>query len=856
MHHWFAWFRRSSHKSRRPSKPAWRLRCYRPNLDVLEDRCLLAAPVVDPIQVPLNIPAAKTLFVPVTASDRDGGTVNISMAPAAGSSNVSVTKRTGDTFLKISVAGFGDMEFELFNDVAPRTVAYITGLVESGFYNGLIFHRVIQGFIIQGGDPTGTGSGGPPGAGATQQQLQQLQFPDEFDPSAIFSGTGQLAMANSGNDTNGSQFFVTDEPTRSLDFNHTIFGQLVRGFDVLQAINNVPTGANDRPVTPVVITSAQIVQDPSAAVFTVTSTGSTTGPVSLTVTATSSTTPATPTTETVTGQVIAGAPNDPPILDVSHAPLNFGQAPTGNPVQNLTTPVDTPVHFTLSSTDLEGDTPIYAVTETDAQQNATVSVDQATGNVTITPNAGFTGLLHFRASVTEDTATTGSHRNNGPDAQVFTVAVGDQSLTATGVAAGVSATEGTSATRTVATFTAADTSLPASAFRVSINWGDGTALDTTTGAVSGANGQFTVTGTHTFAEAGQYAVQVTVTHQPDATTQLAMAQATTTATVADLPLTVLPVAVTATAGKAFTNVPVATFTDANPGTQASDYTATIDWGDGTAPSAGTVQAKSGGGFQVLGSHTYATQGTFAVRVTVNDIGPVVPTPSSGTATSSAVVSAAATGTANQQYVNQLFLDLTGKAPTAQQLSQFSGELDGGKSRLDVVHQIEALPEAKNHQIQQVYQNIFGTGPTAQQLSSGVQFLNNGGKVSALRVRLLSSDQFFRTVGGGTDTGFLNALGRELLHGSLDATTQSRLSQALANGASHLTVLKDLVKTDLQPVMQTGAQNLYQQYLHRAPTSAELSAAVTMLTNEKEKGLVGELVTSNEYFNRAQNTTSP
>src|SRR5689334_21309682 len=112
MRHWLDWFRRSSHKSRRPSKPAWRLRCYRPNLDVLEDRCLLAPPAIDAIQVPLNTPAAKTLFVPVAAADPGGGTVNISMAPAAGSSNVTVTKRTGDTFLKISVAGFGDMEFE------------------------------------------------------------------------------------------------------------------------------------------------------------------------------------------------------------------------------------------------------------------------------------------------------------------------------------------------------------------------------------------------------------------------------------------------------------------------------------------------------------------------------------------------------------------------------------------------------------------------------------------------------------------------------------------------------------------------------------------------------------------------
>src|SRR5207244_1208301 len=185
-------------------------------------------PVVDPINfTPLNIPASKTLFVPVTATDTDGNP--LSYTATSSSPDVTVTARNNPhPYLRISVAGFGDMVFQLFDDLAPNTVAIMSGLAKREFYNNLIFHRVVPNFVIQGGDPAGNGSGGP-----------GFTFEDEFNPQAIFSGNGQLAMANSGKDTNGSQFFVTIGPQRFLDFNHTIFGQLVRGFNVMTAINSV-----------------------------------------------------------------------------------------------------------------------------------------------------------------------------------------------------------------------------------------------------------------------------------------------------------------------------------------------------------------------------------------------------------------------------------------------------------------------------------------------------------------------------------------------------------------------------------------------------------------------------------------
>jgi cyclophilin family peptidyl-prolyl cis-trans isomerase len=119
----------------------------------------------------------------------------------------------------------GTMVIELFADKTPRTVNNFVFLAHQGFYDGVIFHRVIAGFMAQGGDPTGTGSGGP-----------GYKFKDEFHPSLRHDKQGVLSMANAGPDTNGSQFFITHSPTPHLDNRHSVFGQVVEGLDVLMAI--------------------------------------------------------------------------------------------------------------------------------------------------------------------------------------------------------------------------------------------------------------------------------------------------------------------------------------------------------------------------------------------------------------------------------------------------------------------------------------------------------------------------------------------------------------------------------------------------------------------------------------------
>jgi cyclophilin family peptidyl-prolyl cis-trans isomerase len=141
----------------------------------------------------------------------------------------------------------GNFTIELFEQQAPKTVENFVKLAEKKFYDGVIFHRVIDGFMIQGGDPTGTGRGGP-----------GYQFADEFHPQLKHTSEGILSMANAGPNTNGSQFFITLTATPHLDGKHAVFGKVVEGMDVVKKIGKTPTKAGDRPVTDVVMKSVKI----------------------------------------------------------------------------------------------------------------------------------------------------------------------------------------------------------------------------------------------------------------------------------------------------------------------------------------------------------------------------------------------------------------------------------------------------------------------------------------------------------------------------------------------------------------------------------------------------------------------
>ena len=156
----------------------------------------------------------------------------------------------------------GDIEIELFDERAPRTVENFVGLatgerewthpetgetVDGPLYDNVLFHRVIEGFMIQTGDPTGTGRGGP-----------GYEFDDEFHDDLRHDGPGIISMANSGPDTNGSQFFITLDAQPHLDDRHAVFGEVIDGMDVLRGIGNAETDRNDKPKTDVYLENVEI----------------------------------------------------------------------------------------------------------------------------------------------------------------------------------------------------------------------------------------------------------------------------------------------------------------------------------------------------------------------------------------------------------------------------------------------------------------------------------------------------------------------------------------------------------------------------------------------------------------------
>jgi len=155
-----------------------------------------------------------------------------------------------DSTIVVFETNQGNIEINLFSDIAPKTCENMIGLIEKGYYNGIIFHRVIKSFMIQGGDPTGTGRGG--------ESLWGGKFEDEVTPNLKFDRKGLLAMANAGPNTNGSQFFITTKPTPYLNMKHTIFGEVISGYETVEKIENTKTGAGDRPMEEQIIIKAYV----------------------------------------------------------------------------------------------------------------------------------------------------------------------------------------------------------------------------------------------------------------------------------------------------------------------------------------------------------------------------------------------------------------------------------------------------------------------------------------------------------------------------------------------------------------------------------------------------------------------
>ena len=373
----------------------------------LESRHLLS--ITLPSLSAQTVSAGTTMQVALNGSDTDGHAITyttavsnstltnsaaLTAAVAQGSTHTSIRMTVDDTVDNIH----GAMVFQLADDLAPDAVAQFLAIVNNtsirseAFYSGLTFHRISKDFMIQGGDPLGTGLGGP-----------GYSYDDEFNSSLQFTNSGVLALANSGSDTNGSQFFITTAAYRYGDYKYTIIGHLTEGADILDALQKVPvhkassssteTTSPDHTVT---ITSVTSFTDTENGVLRLSVPNGTTGYADVTVTATDSVTHETA-VQTFRVTAAADTYNDPPYL---------------NDVSPVNTTVNTPTNFYLSGTDVEGDSIYYdGATTTATGTKLSVTVNHTTGQVTVTPSSNVVGVYSIYVGVVPTNATTGQNTN-------------------------------------------------------------------------------------------------------------------------------------------------------------------------------------------------------------------------------------------------------------------------------------------------------------------------------------------------------------------------------------------------------------------------------------------------------------
>jgi large repetitive protein len=330
----------------------------------------------------VTVAAGSPLYLPIDAYDPNGGPLTIT-AVSSSPSVVMTEVPQGNPSLRITVASYGDMVFELFADKAPRPVERIIELVESGFYNAethdepILFHRVMEDFVIQAGDPTGTGAGGS----------TLGTFDDQFHVDLQHNQAGVLSFAKAGDDTNDSQFFVTAGPQRALDFNHSVFGQLIVGDNVRAGIDRVPTDEQDRPIRDVAIVSMAIEMDAVNGLVMLKAPHGVTGESDVTVTVMDP--DGNSHSQTIRVTVVADTFNTAPFLDE---------------IPPLSTSANVPLTFQLSAQDVEGDS-MYFDAVPSGDTTFTFDIDHDTGEVTVNPPTDFIGTLELLVGVRGATPT-------------------------------------------------------------------------------------------------------------------------------------------------------------------------------------------------------------------------------------------------------------------------------------------------------------------------------------------------------------------------------------------------------------------------------------------------------------------
>ena len=367
------------------------------DLATIAERSGVAIPKSDtPYIAPI---ASQTLLVGsplhVSLDGYDPNGTDLTYSVTSDNPNVTPTLLQGNQSIRFGVDGYGDMVFELFEQRVPRATTRMIELANDHFYDGIIFHRVINNFVIQAGDPNGLGSGGS----------NLGNFGDQFHLDLQHNRTGLLSMAKSNDDTNDSQFFITEGPTRHLDFNHSIFGVLVEGESVREAISNTETVA-ERPLTGIAIGRTEVFNDNENAVLMLKAAVGATGTAKITVTATDA--------DGMTYQTTFGVVVEDDLANGGPFLADFD--PTFRTTAGL------PISFMLDFIDIEDDDVAFGLNADSATGQLDVTMDEATGEVIVTPVDGFVGTASFVVGVRAADGVV-SDTSDPWDAELITVEV-------------------------------------------------------------------------------------------------------------------------------------------------------------------------------------------------------------------------------------------------------------------------------------------------------------------------------------------------------------------------------------------------------------------------------------------------
>ncbi|HEV3344414.1 MAG TPA: DUF4214 domain-containing protein [Pirellulales bacterium] len=486
----------------------------------------------------------------------------------------------------------------------------------------------------------------------------------------------------------------------------------------------------------------------------------------------------------------------------------------------------------------------------------------SSAGVVILPGAGqtvatVTGQHTYAEEGSHSILMTLRHEGAPAATATSTAVVSDPAVAATGGFT-YSATEGSTATaQTVAVFTDPGGAEVVGDYSATVDWGDGTSATAGVMTLDASTHIFTVSGQHNYSQDGTYSVHVTLSHESaPAVTVTSAAQIANASTTGGPGIAATALTVTGNEFATLTSVAVATFTDGSGSLPVSDFSATIDWGDGTT-SAGSI-ALSAGTYTVTGSHEYTDEGHFSVKVGIQQTaGPTTSGATSATVTASATVHEqllenGAAGTPNQNWVQEVYRDLFGRQAELQGLEYWVAELTKGVSRGDVAHQmvqIASFEEFQHDTVVALYQQYLGRAPDAGGEAYWTAYLYNGGTIEAMSQALVVSPEFYHVRGGGTVDGFLNALFEDALGRSIDASALAYFQRQMAQGATAADVAAVIFASDEYHRARVNA--LFEELLGRAADPGALTYYAAELDNgAAEELVVSQLISSDEYFARA------